>query len=173
MNVILVDEKDEPVGVMEKLEAHRKAVLHRAFSVFIFNSKGELLLQKRAAGKYHSGGLWSNTCCSHPRPGENTLKAAQVRLHQEMGISTALDKAFDFTYRATFDNGLSEYEFDHVFIGSYDGPVHPDMDEVSDYCFKPVREIRESLQSNPGIYSIWFTIAFPIMDDYLSRKNSR
>ena len=173
MNVILVDEKDEPVGMMEKLEAHRKAALHRAFSVFIFNSKGELLLQKRASGKYHSGGLWSNTCCSHPRPGENTLEAAQVRLRQEMGISTSLDKAFDFTYRATFDNGLSEYEFDHVFVGSYDGPVHPDMDEVSDYCFKPVSEIRESLQSHPGKYSIWFTIAFPIMDDYLSRNNSR
>lgn len=121
MDVILVDEQDRPTGRMEKIEAHRKALLHRAFSIFIFNEKGQMLLHKRAAGKYHSGGLWTNACCSHPQPGEETLAAAENRLVEEMGIRVPLTKAFDFSYRAEFDNGLTEYEFDHVFTGTYDG----------------------------------------------------
>ncbi|MBP9098095.1 MAG: isopentenyl-diphosphate Delta-isomerase [Ferruginibacter sp.] len=173
MNVILVDERDEPVGIMEKLEVHQKALLHRAFSIFIFNSKGEMLLHKRAANKYHSGGLWSNACCSHPRPAEQTLDAAHARLKEEMGISTNLIKIFDFTYKATFDNGLFEYEFDHVFMGSYDGPIVPDKEEVSDYCFKSMNDIKDSLQSHPHKYTVWFKIAFPKLEEYLNSNNSQ
>jgi isopentenyl-diphosphate delta-isomerase len=146
---------------MEKMEAHQKAVLHRAFSVFIFNSRGEMLLQQRALHKYHSGGLWTNACCSHPYPGEDTRQAAQRRLAEEMGFTTPLEKAFDFTYKAAFDNGLTEHEFDHVFTGLYDGPVKPHKEEVSDYCYKPVDEIVESLQTHPDKYTAWFHIAFP------------
>ena len=119
--VILVNEQDEQTGTIEKMEAHRKALLHRAFSVFIFNGKGEMLLQQRAMGKYHSPGLWTNACCSHPRPGEEVETAAFRRLKEEMGIETSLKKIFDFIYRTEFDNGLTEYEFDHVYIGTYPG----------------------------------------------------
>src|SRR5271168_1810255 len=112
--VILVDESDQPLGTMEKMEAHRRAVLHRAFSVFIFNSRGEMLLQQRAPDKYHSAGLWSNACCSHPRPGEETADAASRRLKEELGFTTPLEELFHFTYKSEFGNGLTEYEFDHV-----------------------------------------------------------
>jgi isopentenyl-diphosphate Delta-isomerase len=159
--VILVDESDVPVGHMEKLEAHRKALLHRAFSVFIFNAKGEMLLQRRAPGKYHSPGLWTNACCSHPRPGEDTLSAAVRRLREELGFATELEELFSFTYRSEFDNGLTEFEFDHVFIGRYDGQVRPAPAEVSDYSYRPLDEIRASLRSNPDIYTTWFRLAFP------------
>ena len=135
--VILVDASDVPQGRMEKMEAHRRALLHRAFSVFIFNSRGEMLLQRRALGKYHSAGLWTNACCSHPRPGEETLDAAVRRLREEMGFTTPLKKAFDFTYRHEFGNGLTEFEFDHVYIGWYDEAVHPNQEEVLDYVFQP------------------------------------
>jgi isopentenyl-diphosphate delta-isomerase len=159
--VILVNEQDEPIGTMEKMEAHRKALLHRAFSVFIFNAKGEMLLQQRAKNKYHSAGLWTNACCSHPFPGEDIKAAAQRRLQEELGIVTPISKAFDFIYRASFDNGLTEFEFDHVFIGSYNGPIFPDKNEVSDYCFKSLDEIHTSLLSHPSKYTDWFRIAFP------------
>ena len=122
--VVLVNEKDEAIGTMEKMAAHEKALLHRAFSVFVFNKNGDLLMQQRAHSKYHSGGLWTNTCCSHPRPGEHVADAANRRLQEEMGFTTSLNKAFDFTYKAAFDNGLTEHEFDHVFIGIYEGPIH-------------------------------------------------
>ncbi len=122
--VILVNEADEPIGTMEKMEAHVKGLLHRAFSIFIFNSRGEMLLQQRAGGKYHNGGLWTNTCCSHPIPGEKVLSAAKRRLSEEMGFVTELSPAFNFTYKATFDNGLTEYEYDHVLTGVYDGDVN-------------------------------------------------
>src|ERR1700728_4574124 len=115
--VILVNERDEPTGSMEKMEAHRKALLHRAFSVFIFNTAGDMLLQQRAAGKYHSAGLWTNACCSPPRPGEGTRDAAMRRLYEELGFTAELKKIFDFTYRSEFENGLTEFEFDHVFVG--------------------------------------------------------
>src|SRR5215475_1033999 len=118
--VILVDEDDFQVGTMEKMEAHRKALLHRAFSVFIFNTKGEMLLQQRALNKYHSAGLWTNACCSHPAPGESTLDAAEKRLLEEMGFITPLQEIFEFTYKTEFDNGLTEYEFDHVVVGTWD-----------------------------------------------------
>src|SRR5438128_1707417 len=142
--VILVTEADQPTGKMEKMEAHQKGLLHRAFSVFIFNSKGEMLLQQRASGKYHNGELWTNACCSHPSPGEPTHVAAERRLKEEMGFTTRLTKAFDFTYKATFENGLTENEFDHVFIGNYDGNINVNKSEVKDYCFKTIDEIESS-----------------------------
>ncbi len=159
--VILVDENDGQIGTMEKMEAHLKAVLHRAFSVFIFNKKGEMLLQQRSLNKYHSGGLWTNACCSHPRPGENTIDAATRRLNEELGFSTQLIKVFDFTYNAPFDNGLTEYEFDHVYTGSFDGDITPNDHEVKDYCFKSMNDIQESLVNHPNKYTAWFHLAFP------------
>lgn len=160
--VILVNESDEPIGTMGKVEAHEKPVLHRAFSIFIFNSEGHMMLQKRAADKYHSAGLWTNTCCSHPRPGEDTIMAAARRLQEEMGFSVSLEKIFDFVYKASFENGLHEYEFDHVFAGRYhQEEVTPDPDEVSDYCFMSMEEIASSLNLNPEKYTAWFTIVFP------------
>ncbi len=171
MDVILVDERDEPIGAMEKMEVHQKALLHRAFSIFVFNARGEILLHKRAAKKYHSAGLWTNACCSHPRPGEDTLLAAANRLQEEMGFSTTLKKAFDFTYQASLENGLTEHEFDHVFVGTYDGEILPNQDEVSDYCFKSMEEIKDSLNSHPQNYTSWFKIAFPKMEAYLKNTN--
>jgi isopentenyl-diphosphate Delta-isomerase len=167
MDVILVDENDEQVGTMEKMEVHQKALLHRAFSVFILNDKGEMLLHKRADRKYHSAGLWTNACCSHPKPGEDTSAAAKNRLQEEMGINTPLKKVFDFIYKAPFDNGLTEYEFDHVFIGSYDGDIFPNAEEVSDYCYKSIEEVRNSIASHPRKYTEWFKIAFPKVEAYL------
>lgn len=169
MEVILVDENDQPVGTMEKIEAHEKALLHRAFSVFIFNDKREMLLQKRAAGKYHSAGLWTNACCSHPKPGEDLLAAAAKRLVEEMGFSTTLEKAFDFIYNAPFDNGLTEYEFDHVVIGQYSGEINPDPAEVAAFCFKPMAELKQAIQASADDYTAWFNIAFSKVEAYINK----
>jgi len=158
--VILVNEKDEVIGRMEKMDAHKTGVLHRAFSIFIFNDRQEMLLQQRSLNKYHSGGLWTNACCSHPRPGENTLQAAQRRLKEEMGFDTILREVFDFTYRATFDNGLTEWEFDHVFVGYYDGVLHPNKEEVESYTFYSMDTIQEMLTKQPEVFTVWFQIAF-------------
>lgn len=159
--VILVNEHDQQLGTIGKMEAHRKALLHRAFSVFIFNSKGEMLLQQRAATKYHSGGLWTNACCSHPSPGEDTGIAARRRLLEEMGFVTGLTRIFEFIYRADFDNGLTEYEYDHVYTGVYEESIEPNKEEVNDYCYKSLEEIASSLQMHSQKYSSWFLIAFP------------
>jgi isopentenyl-diphosphate Delta-isomerase len=159
--VILVNEADDVVGAMEKMEAHKKGVLHRAFSIFIFNSKGEMLLQQRAINKYHSGGLWTNACCSHPQPGEETLLAAIKRLQEEMGFETGIEKIFDFVYKTEFDNGLTEHEFDHVFAGEYEGPILFNTEEVKDICFKDIKDIRHSLETHPQKYTTWFHLAFP------------
>lgn len=159
--VILVDEHDVVTGTMEKMAAHEEALLHRAFSVFIFNTEGDLLLQQRAKEKYHSGGLWTNSCCSHPRPGEETQAAASRRLREELGFETPLEKIFDFVYKADFDNGLTEHEFDHVFIGYYDGRISPDAKEVSDYAYVSMQEVADALRDEPGKYTAWFHIAFP------------
>lgn len=167
--VILVNEQDEPVGTMEKLEAHQKGLLHRAFSVFITNSKGELLLQQRALDKYHSGGLWTNTCCSHPLPDEDILTAAHRRLMEEMGFDCDLEEVFSFTYRAEFDNGLTEHEFDHVLIGRYDGSVQPDSSEVMSYKFASPDEVRHLLLTAPETFTHWFHIAFPKIAVYLAQ----
>lgn len=166
--LILVDEQDVPIGFMEKMEVHEKALLHRAFSVFIFNSSGDLLLQQRAAEKYHCGGLWTNTCCSHPRPLEDTLQAANRRLQEEMGFTTSLKKVFDFVYKAPFSNGLTEYEFDHVFVGYHDGPVQINKAEASDYKFLSVEAIQAVLVTAPEQFTPWFQIAFPKLTDWLS-----
>lgn len=165
--VILVNEADEQVGTMEKIEAHQKALLHRAFSVFIFNSKGEMLLQQRAMEKYHSPGLWTNACCSHPSPGEDTQQAAERRLFEELGFKISLKKSFSFTYRSVFDNGLTEHEYDHVFTGTYDGDIHPDPKEVMDYQFCSIEEIDQALEKEPKRFTTWFNIAFPLLRDRL------
>ncbi len=169
--VILVDWHDQQVGSMEKMEAHRKGVLHRAFSVFIFNDRDEMLLQQRALCKYHSGGLWTNACCSHPRPGEPTDTAAIRRLEEELGFSTTLTKIFDFHYNASFDNGLTEHEFDHVFVGKYSGIIHPNPMEVQDFCYKKMDEISATLRSEADKYTAWFCIAFPKVEEWL--RNNR
>jgi len=164
--VILVNENDEPLGAMEKMQAHRRGVLHRAFSVFIFNNKGEMLLQQRAFSKYHSGGLWTNACCSHPFPEEDVQLAAQRRLQEEMGFYTPVKKIFDFLYRAEFDNGLTEHEFDHVFAGKYEDVINFNPEEVNDYCFKELGEIRQSIQTHSQKYTAWFKIAFPKVEEW-------
>ena len=168
--VILVDENDGMTGTMEKMKAHEKALLHRAFSVFIFNSKGEMLLQQRAVSKYHSAGLWTNSCCSHPRPGEDTLTAASRRLQEEMGFETPLKKVFDFVYKAGFANGLTEHEFDHVFIGNYNGVIAPNPNEVIDYAYWPMEKIVEQMQYHPELFTVWFHIAFPKVMDWWKIK---
>jgi isopentenyl-diphosphate Delta-isomerase len=168
--VILVNEKDEPQGVAGKMEAHRKGLLHRAFSVFLFNSKGEMLLQQRAMNKYHSGGLWTNACCSHPEPGEETATAALRRLQEEMGFETKLEKVFDFVYRAEFENGLTEYEFDHVFTGEYEGEINFLPEEVMDYCYKSMEDISDSLQNHSSRYTEWFRLAFPAIGRWWKEK---
>ncbi len=169
--VILVNERDEPVGSMEKLEAHRKALLHRAFSVFIFNGKGEMLLQQRAGRKYHSAGLWTNACCSHPRPGEATRDAAMRRLYEELGFTTELEKIFEFTYRSAFENGLTEFEFDHVFVGIHEEEIHPNREEVSDHCYKSLEEIRADMMTAPGKYTAWFQLAFPLVEKWSAERS--
>lgn len=158
--VILVDKKDSPTGIMEKMEVHRKGLLHRAFSIFIFNLKGELLLQRRALEKYHSPGLWTNTCCSHPRPGEDIEEAAHRRLKEEMGFDCQLNKSFSFIYRTDFENGLTEHEYDHVFRGTYDGEIELNPEEVCDYKFMDLPSIKLDLSRNGKAYSSWFKIAF-------------
>lgn len=170
--VILVNEKDEETGIMEKMEAHEKAILHRAFSVFIFNEKGEMLLQQRAIEKYHSGGLWTNACCSHPRPGEKISDAAKRRLKEELGFETELKKIFSFTYKAAFDNGLTEHEYDHVFTGIHNEEIFPDPKEVKDYCFKSMEEIEYSLKNHASKYTAWFAIAFPKIMDWWQQRTA-
>lgn len=154
--VILVDESDNEIGYLDKLEAHQKGMLHRAFSVLIFNSAGELLLQKRAANKYHSSGLWTNTCCSHPKPNELMVDAVQRRLKEEMGIECETNFAYKFRYRAKLDNDLTEYELDYVFIGSCDDKPVINTHEVADWKFVSVAEIRKDLVKEPDAYTFWF-----------------
>ena len=168
--VILVDEHDREIGLMEKIEAHEKALLHRAFSVFIFNENGEMLLQQRAFTKYHSGGLWTNACCSHPRQNEEVMQAAQRRLQEEMGFTTELKKAFSFTYKAAFDNGLTEHEFDHVFIGTYNGVINFNKDEVHQYKYASIAQIENMLALNPPDYTVWFKIAFEKVKKWMEKK---
>ncbi len=171
--VILVDEQDLPTGTAGKMEAHQAGLLHRAFSVFIFNGKGEMLLQQRARHKYHSGGLWTNACCSHPLPGEETTAAAERRLQEELGFSVPVTKAFDFVYKTIFENGLTEYEFDHVFTGTYEGEIKMNKEEVMDTCYKTLDDVADSLQSHPQEYTSWFHIAFPKIENWYKNQFSR
>ncbi|MEN8964664.1 MAG: isopentenyl-diphosphate Delta-isomerase [Polaribacter sp.] len=159
-HVILVDENDTPVGLMEKIEAHEKALLHRAFSVFIFNKKGELMLQQRAVSKYHSPLLWTNTCCSHQREGETNIEAGKRRLQEEMGFSTDLKEVFSFIYKAPFDNGLTEHELDHVMIGYYDDAPKLNKEEAEAYKWMPLEDVKKDIEENPQLYTAWFKIIF-------------
>ena len=157
--VILVNEQDQVLGNMEKMEAHKKGVLHRAFSVFIFNKQGEMLLQQRALHKYHSAGLWTNACCSHPRPGETTEAAARRRLKEEMGLELEIKHHHEFVYKVKFDNGLTEYEYDHVFLGQSDMSPQLNPEEAADFKWMPLDVLRSELISNPEIYTYWFKLA--------------
>ena len=158
--VILVDENDNPIGTMPKMEAHEKAMLHRAFSVFILNANDEVLLQQRANDKYHSAGLWTNTCCSHSHPGEDTLGAARRRLKEEMGMEADLQFVFKFMYKAPFDNLLTEHEIDHVFIGKTDQLPVINPEEVASYKYMKPEDIKLDMEQNPQSYTVWFRIIF-------------
>lgn len=158
--VILVNENDEQIGLMEKLEAHEKAVLHRAFSVFVLNDKNEVMLQQRAHHKYHSPLLWTNTCCSHQREGETNIQAGTRRLQEEMGFSTELKELFHFIYKAPFDNGLTEHELDHVMIGYYNNEPNINLDEVESWKWMSIEAIRDDIQTQSENYTVWFKIIF-------------
>lgn len=158
--VILVDEQDRAIGTMEKLAAHREGLLHRAISVFIIDERDRLLIHQRAAHKYHSPNLWTNTCCSHPKPGESALDAAHRRLHEEMGMKGDLAFAFTFQYRAVFDNGLTEHEIDHVFIGRSNCPPIPNPDEVADYRWLNQSDIERAISTHPDTYTPWFKLIY-------------
>jgi isopentenyl-diphosphate delta-isomerase len=158
--VILVDENDRQIGVMPKLEAHKKAVLHRAFSVFIFNDKNELMLQQRTLKKYHSPGLWTNTCCSHQREGESNIEAGKRRLQEEMGFVTDLNESISFIYKAPFDNGLTEHEYDHVLIGHYNDEPKINEDEVANWKWMALDDVNKDLKTHPEHYTAWFKIIF-------------
>ena len=158
--VILVDKNDNELGTMEKMRAHETGQLHRAFSVFIFNHKGEILLQRRNPAKYHSGGLWSNTCCSHPYPGEDVKDAANRRLMEEMGMKAELDHLFSFVYKAELDNDLTEHELDHVFCGTTSDLPVLNEEEVVDFCFLTPEALKQEIKDRPDHYTEWLKICF-------------
>ena len=158
--VILVNENDEPIGLMAKMEAHEKALLHRAFSVFIVNEQGEIMLQQRAHHKYHSPLLWTNTCCSHQREGESNIEAGKRRLQEEMGFTAELKELFHFIYKAPFDNGLTEHELDHVMIGYYNDAPIINPDEVESWKWMSVEAVKKDMELNPEVYTVWFKIIF-------------
>jgi isopentenyl-diphosphate delta-isomerase len=168
--VVLVNENDEAIGIMEKMEAHKKGLLHRAFSVFIFDTRGNMLLQQRAADKYHGANLWTNACCSHPYPDEKVENAAQRRLNEELGFTTSLHEIFSFSYQAKVENGLIEHEFDHVFAGEYEKDIHPNSNEVADYIYKPVVRIKNEIETHPGKFTSWFKIAFPKIEEWWQKN---
>ena len=166
-NVILVNQNDEQIGLMPKLEAHEKAILHRAFSVFILNTKNEIMLQQRAHQKYHSPLLWTNTCCSHQREGETNIEAGSRRLFEEMGFNAELKELFHFIYKAPFDNGLTEHELDHVMIGYYNEKPLINPDEVEDWKWMKIEDVKSDIQKQPEIYTVWFKIIFDEFYHYL------
>lgn len=168
-HVVLVNTLDQEQGTMEKMSAHKKGTLHRAFSVFILNSKGELLLQQRAHHKYHSGGLWTNTCCSHPRKGETVVDAGIRRLNEEMGMQCQLAKGFDFIYRSELDGGLIEHEFDHVLFGRSDLAPTPNPEEVAEHRYQTFASIREEMGAHPERYTTWFRICFERAAEHLGK----
>lgn len=170
--VLLVDEQDNQIGQMGKMEAHIKGVLHRAFSVFIFNEDNELILQQRAFSKYHSPGLWTNTCCSHPRDGETADSAAHRRMVEEIGFDCDFSEAFTFLYKSDVGGGLIEHEFDHVFIGKSEKKPFINEKEVGDWKYMKMEDIRADMDKNPGKYTVWFRIAFDEVEEHLNQKNS-
>ena len=172
-HVVLVDANDRENGTMPKTQAHVEGRLHRAFSIFLFNHEGRLLLQRRAQDKYHSGGLWTNSCCSHPRPGESIRVAASRRLREELGITCALSPGFSFVYKAPVGNGLIEHEFDHVLFGEYSGPVHPDPAEVSDVRWMRMNDLADDLRTSPANYTTWLTICWPrVWDHFVAQQRA-
>ena len=166
--VILVNELDEQIGLMPKMEAHEKAVLHRAFSVFIFNDKHELMLQQRALSKYHSPGLWTNTCCSHQRDGESNIEAGERRLQEEMGFVTELIETTSFIYKAPFDNGLTEHEYDHVLVGYYNEEPILNLKEAAQWKWMPLEEVKVDIALHPENYTAWFKIIFSKFYEYIN-----
>ena len=164
--VILVNEHDVAIGTMEKLEAHQKGLLHRAFSVFIFNKEGRMLLQQRARHKYHGAHLWTNACCSHPYPNEITKNAAERRLKEELGFSTRIQEIFSFLYKADVENQLVEHEYDHVFAGEYDQEINPNELEVANIDYREMADIKKDIELNPTHYTSWFKIAFPRIEKW-------
>tara|TARA_R110001583_G_scaffold4351_4_gene25263 strand:- start:21698 stop:22216 length:519 start_codon:yes stop_codon:yes gene_type:complete len=167
--VILVNEKDEQIGLMPKMEAHEKALLHRAFSVFVFNNKNELMLQQRAAEKYHSPLLWANTCCSHQRDGESNLVAGKRRLQEEMGFVCELEEKTSFIYKAPFDNGLTEHELDHIMVGIYNDEPNINKDEVESYKWMSLEAIKNDIDAQPEIYTAWFKIIFDKYYEFINK----
>jgi len=168
--VVLVDLQDYQLGTMGKMEAHEKGELHRAFSIFILNSNGELLLQQRALEKYHSPGLWTNACCSHQREGESNLQAGKRRLLEEMGMAVPLQELFFFIYKASFDNGLTEHELDHVMVGYSDEDPKINTDEVAAFKWVPIDVLKKELFHNPDDFTVWFTIIFDRFCQYIEEK---
>jgi|TARA_B110000240_G_C13250542_1_gene347249 isopentenyl-diphosphate delta-isomerase len=167
--VILVDENDTQIGLMPKMEAHEKALLHRAFSVFSFNDSGELLLQQRAADKYHSPLQWTNTCCSHQRDGESNIEAGKRRLQEEMGFSCELSEVFSFIYKAPFDNGLTEHELDHVMIGKFNGVPEVNPEEVESYKWMSLEEVKVDMEMDESKYTAWFRIIFDKYYNFINK----
>ena len=170
--VILVNELDEKIGLMPKLEAHEKALLHRAFSVFVFNDDNELMLQQRALHKYHSPGLWTNTCCSHQRDGETNIEAGKRRLVEEMGFVTDLEETISFIYKAPFDNGLTEHELDHVMVGKYNDVPVINEDEVADWKWMPLEDVKADIEQHPKNYTEWFKIIFEKFYQHINIKSN-
>jgi len=170
--VILVDENDNQIGLMPKMEAHEKALLHRAFSVFVFNDNNELMLQQRALHKYHSPGLWTNTCCSHQRDGETNLEAGKRRLQEEMGFVTELEETTSFIYKAPFDNGLTEHEYDHVMIGYYNDEPNINEAEVADWKWMNLEDVKVDIALHPKKYTAWFKIIFDKFYEFINVKKS-
>ncbi len=168
--LILTDENDHAIGMMEKLLVHKLGLLHRAFSIFIFNTRGEILLQQRAKDKYHSGGLWSNACCSHPRFEENISDAVERRLWEEMGIRADTNFAFSFIYKVTFDNGLTEHEYDHVYFGITDDTPVPNKTEVCNWKYMNLSELKYDIEKQPGNYSEWMKLCLPGLMNYFNES---
>ncbi|MCD6177895.1 isopentenyl-diphosphate Delta-isomerase [bacterium] len=168
--VVLVDKKNRKIGVEEKIKAHKEGKLHRSFSIFVFNSKGELLIQQRAKRKYHSPGIWSNTVCGHPRPNETFLEAVHRRLKEEMGFDCKLKKLFCFVYRAEFQNGLIENEYDCVFVGKFNGNPKPNPKEVMNFKWISIKELKKDMLAHPNKYSVWMKIALDKMKPFLLKE---
>lgn len=166
--VILVDSQDNQIGTMEKIEAHKKGLLHRAFSILLFNNQGEMLIQQRAESKYHSPGLWTNACCSHPRPNETVMQAAERRLMEEMGIQCELEKAFDFIYKTRLDKDMIEHELDHVLIGRFEGEPDINLAEVASWKYMSPEDILSDMRANPNNWTEWFKIIMPKVHLYYS-----
>lgn len=166
--VVLVNDNDEQIGLMPKMEAHEKGLLHRAFSVFVFNDRNELMLQQRAMHKYHSPGLWTNTCCSHQREGETNVEAGIRRLQEEMGFTTTLDETISFIYKAPFDNGLTEHEYDHILVGKFEDKPAINPQEVEDWKWMKLEDVKNDIENNPTLYTVWFKIIFDKFYNHIS-----